>query len=472
MKFPEWLPDRDAFENPGLVECQNVLPDTFYRPIGSLAASGTAMTATATGAFATEDDSGEVFQFAGDATKLYKRVAGDWSSVNTGYTTTTENSWKFIRFGDLVIGTNRDDVIQKYDITADSVFSALAGSPPQAKHIGIVKNFIVLGNLSTGGNKIQWSGLDDATEWTSGVKESDSQVLPEGGQVMAVTTGEFGLVFQRDNIWRMEYQGPPVNFRLDLIEQGKGTIASGSVVQYGILTYFLDQNGFYVTNGSESTAIGNEKIDKYFFAKWDETLSYKMTSVVDPVNKMIFWSYVGSDSMDGNPNWLLIYNYQLSTWSEVELSHELLFTALSSGYTLEGLDAIYPNIDTMPISLDSRLLQGGALLLAAIDTDHKQATFTGAVLGGQIKTGEIELNILQKSLVTQVWPEIDGTVSVAVSSKYNFADSPVVSAAVATNASGFAPFTQMGAYHQFTFTCTDWTRATGFKMKAEVCGEY
>ena len=78
MKFPEWLPDRDDFENPGLTKCQNVIPDTYYRPMRSLVASGAAMDGTCLGAFSTKDDDGASYNFAGDATKLYERTGGDW----------------------------------------------------------------------------------------------------------------------------------------------------------------------------------------------------------------------------------------------------------------------------------------------------------------------------------------------------------------------------------------------------------
>jgi hypothetical protein len=472
MKFPEWLPDRDDFENPGLTECQNVIPDTFYRPIRSLVASGAAMDGVCLGAFSTKDDTGESYNFAGDATKLYERDSGDWSSTNTGYVTGTENRWRFKRFGDLIIATNRSDVVQKWDISTDTSFSALGGTPPKAEHIGIVRDFVVLANTDNAANEVRWSGINDAEEWTAGTAESGSQIMPEGGQITGVIGGEYGLIFQENQITRMEYQGPPLNFSFDVIETGIGAMIGGSIVRFGVNTYYLSNNGFYVTDGTQSRPISTTKIDKHFFSKLDETKLYKMTSTIDPINKLVIWSYVGQDSLDEMPNWLMIYNWELGRWSEVSLSHELVYNSLSSGYTLEGLDALYADLDTMPISLDSRILQGGTLVLAAIDTTHKTATFTGDVLAGKLKTGEFELNPLKKSIVTQIWPEIDGTNTVTIEIRETFQDSVSSSGAVTVNSYGFAPFTKNGRYHSFQFDFTDWSRATGFKIVSGATGGY
>ncbi|GAF96262.1 unnamed protein product, partial [marine sediment metagenome] len=252
MKFPEWLPDRDEFENPGLVECLNVIGDTYYRPIGTLTGGGTALTDYARGAFSLKDDDGVAFNFAGDETKLYHLQSGNMVAVNTGYATTTENVWRFAKFGSFCLTTNRDNNIQKFDVESVAVFSDLGGTPPKAKELAVVGDFLVIGNIAGAPNKVQWSGINDIEEWTAGVSESGSQELPEGGAIKAITSGEYGLIFQENHITRMTYQGPPLNFSFDVVETGRGTIDGGSVVQFGILTYFISQNGFYVTDGTQS----------------------------------------------------------------------------------------------------------------------------------------------------------------------------------------------------------------------------
>lgn len=472
MKFGEWLPDRDPLDNPGIVECKNLVPDTYYRPMRGLTPLGTAMTEACLGAFSGKDDSGASFNFAGTADKMYQLDGSDWTQINTLFATSAENRWHFDRFGDLIIATNRDDAIQKFDLGSDSAFSTLSGSPPKAKHIGVVRDFLVLSNLDTGANIVKWSGINDATEWTTGVGESDSQVIPEGGPIKGFQGGEYGLVFQENQIVRMDYQGPPYGFSFEKIEDNIGTIAAGSVIKRGIYTYFLDQNGFYVTDGSHAKPIGGTKIDKYFFQKLDQQFLYKISSTIDPINKVVIWAYVGIDSLDEQPNWLIMFNWETGRWSEAEASLETLFNSLSTGVTLDDLDALYADLDSIDVSLDSRLFQGGSLILAAVDTNHKLAAFTGDILEAVIKTGFVEISPMRFTLLQEVWPEIDGTIQVQAHTMFNYQAAVVSSGYIDVNSIGFAPFLENARLHQLEFKFTPATKASGFKLKAVAKGGY
>ena len=77
VPFGEWLPDLPDHLNPGATEAKNVYPAVnSYRPWKSIqTSSGNALTARCQGAATFKDDSGNVFIFAGDATKLYKKTA-------------------------------------------------------------------------------------------------------------------------------------------------------------------------------------------------------------------------------------------------------------------------------------------------------------------------------------------------------------------------------------------------------------
>ena len=430
------------------------------------------MTEACIGAYSTKDDAGDSHNFAGSADKMYELSGSDWTQIDTGFTTGTEGFWRFERFGNLVIATNYDNPVQKYDLSSDTSFAALAGSPPQAQHIAVVRNFVVLGHLNSGGaNKVRWCANDDATEWTIGTDEAGEQTIPEGGPITGLMGGEFGLVFQENRITRMDYQGPPLNFSFDEIEKNNGCIASGSVIRFGILTYYLSQNGFYVTDGTKSVPIGNEKVDKYFFSKLDQELLYKITSTIDPINKVVIWSYA-SNQGSGEPDWLIMYNWDTQRWSEIEVDHQVVFNTLSTGRTLESLDTDYPDIDAMTISFDSRVFQGGTLLLAAINSSNALATFTGDVMEACLRTGIYELNEFEYTFISEVWPEIDGTVSVKVGSQTTHQSSLVQSGAINVNTYGFAPFTENSRYHDFEFCATDFTKASGFKVKAVSTGEY
>ena len=82
---------------------------------------------------------------------------------------------------------------QAYNLTSSSAFADLGGSPPQAAYIGVINRFVVLGGLLNEPYRVQWSGLNAITTWTSGTSYSDYQDQPDGGIVRGISGGEQGF---------------------------------------------------------------------------------------------------------------------------------------------------------------------------------------------------------------------------------------------------------------------------------------
>ena len=93
-----------------------------------------------------------------------------------------------------------------------------AGTVPTFRVSGVIRDFLVTGNQTSNQNRIQWSGINDITTWQSGTKQSDQQDLPgSGGEIVAITSGEYGYVFRQNQIIRMDYVGGATVFRLSVI---------------------------------------------------------------------------------------------------------------------------------------------------------------------------------------------------------------------------------------------------------------
>jgi hypothetical protein len=58
--------------------------------------------------------------------------------------------------------------LQVFDLSSSTAFANCAGSPPQAAYISVVGRFLVLSGLLSKPYRIQWSGLNATTTWTSG----------------------------------------------------------------------------------------------------------------------------------------------------------------------------------------------------------------------------------------------------------------------------------------------------------------
>lgn len=440
QSFGEWLPDLPDYENPGATVANGVYPALkSYCPIGSLSAiSSNALASRCLGATSLKSSNGTSITLAGDATKLYKLSAGALTDISKsgGYTTNEEQRWRFAQFGDNIIASNGYDPIQRTTFPVVAAFEDLSADAPKAKFIAVVRDFLMTFNISGLGQRVQWSAINDVTGWTVGTSQSDYQDLPDGGPITAGFGGEYGLVFQESKITRITYVGSPVIFQFDPIELNHGCIEPNSAVQYGRNVFYLSHNGFYMCDGTQAIAIGDQKVDKTFFADLDATYSFNMSAAIDPVNKLVMWAYPGSGHTGGLPNKVIIYNWSTQRWSDADISVNYIFTYLTEDMTLEQLDTITTDLDALGYSLDSKRWRGGVLGLGAFGTTHYLSDFTGSNIAATLETPEAELTPGIKTRVRFTRPIVDSTCTVQIGHRATIQDSVTWDTAVTVNSRG------------------------------------
>ena len=443
IPFGEWLPDLPAHMNQGALIAENVIPQVqSYRGINSLSSFTDALTAACVGTFWGQDDSNVVFNFAGDLTDLYRLDGGDtWTSVNRlvggDYAAT---NWEFTKFGDRVIAASKADLLQYYDLNTDSEFDDLPGSPPKAKTIATVRDFVMLGDVDgLGPNFIQWSGFNNSELWTPSLAtQSDFQELfGRAGRVQRIVPGEFAVIICEHSIFRADYAGPPIIFQVDEVERKRGTPAPNSVAWTGNNVFYFGWDGFYVFDGQQSRPISHNRISKWFEANAAGDAFDTMRAAVDRKNRLVIWAFKTTSSATQNDR-LLIYNWGADKWSYAVLDTEVIDEYVSSGIALDDLDVPLPSgIDTDSINVDSSQFLGGIVNLQAFDSSHQAATFDGAALTAILDTKEISSGAQQRIVTNSVRPLVEGspstTVTVQVGTRNNLSDNVNFSLAKATN---------------------------------------
>jgi hypothetical protein len=457
LQFTEWLPDQPA--NAGsLIDAKNVFPVSVgYSPFPNAVDFSGAASENLNSVYAAKFGS-EVVIFAGGASKLFKFNAAtealEDKSLAGGYTGTS--TWNFALFGAEVLAVNYTAKVQRWTIGTSTAFADLATAAPRAKFITVVRDFVVCANIGSTANKVQWSDINDATDWVSGTtSQSDFQIMPDGGNITGITGGEFGIVFLEKAIARMSYTGSPLFFQFDTISRGLGCIAGGSIAQYGGLSFFLSDDGFYQTDGQSVTGIGNEKIDKYFFNDVLLESIDSMSSSADPKRKIVVWNYANNSGGRS----ILIYNWQLQRWSRASTAATVVGDIATAGTTLEGLGTLgYTDIDTMPASLDARLWVGGKFLFAGAE-DTKIVTFTGSDYNSELITTDVEVGY--NSVVTLARPQIDnGSATIKIASRRELDDAVIFGDSSTTSAEGRADLRSAGRYHRLEVSPTgNWTTA-------------
>lgn len=486
IEFGELTPDLPP-EVSGCTVAHNVLPSASgYHPLPSLGVFSTnAINSKALGAFSSKEDDGTILNFVGSATKIYKLSVAAFAdvSISGDYTVAADDHWEFVQFGNTVIATNFTDVMQTWTLGTSSAFAVLGGSPPKAKHLAVVGGFVVSANLDESGtllpHKVRWSALDNAASWTASIatQSGSQELIGSAGQspVQHIVGGEYATIMTERSIWRMTYQGTPLIWSFSEIETGRGLAAPRGAATVGRNTFYISEDGFMVTDGTSSTPIGTNKIDRFFFNDASPAHISKMTAGVDPVGKYVFWAYTSAAiANDSYNDKAIIFDYVNNRWSTAEFDTELLFTATSTAVTLDNLDSIYGSIDAVPFSLDDAIWSGNRLLLGAMDKDHKLAYFNGLAADAVLETGEFQPLPGRRSLLTNVKPFVTGiTATTTIQTGYRDAQSNAVAFndAITLNGTGDAGVRSDSWFHRIRANITGgFNTARGIEVKWKARG--
>jgi hypothetical protein len=397
MPFGEYKPDISSYDGPSTDQILNVLPrGDGYGPVASLSAYSAGLPGTCRGFFKAIKTDGSVAIFAATATKLYSlnnsnqtwtdvsKSGGSYSSVSS-----TDN-WQFVQYINFVIAVQANTVPQYFDLTSSTAFADLAGSPPQARYVAVVGDFVFLSGLLSNPYRIQWSSLGDPTGWVAGVNSSDFQDLPDGGIVRGIAGGEYGNAFQDTAIRRIVYApGSPVVFQIQRISDDRGLYAPYSLIRSGDQIFFIAPQGIMqMAPSGYPVPIGKEKVDRAILADIDAGNLQLVLGASDPRNSRVFWAYKSNNGAAGLFDKMLCYDYALQRFAPLMVSGEFLGSLSQPGLTLENLDNIAPggSLDALIPSLDS-FATSVTPEIAAFNSSHALGFFRGANIEATIATG-------------------------------------------------------------------------------------
>lgn len=499
-----YAPDMPDYNDEHTDTVLNVIPRTpkTYGPLSAPAPFSGALVARCQGAFFGLDGGGNVFGFAGDATDLYEltSASSNWVGISksaAAYGCAADARWCFEIFGIRIIATDFTDPVQSFLIGVDSKFSDLitTANPPKARYAAQVLSFLMLANTNdpvygSQPQRVWWSRngdptkFDDPTSQLAAQFETSFQDLPaEGGQIQGIV-GNLGTadaaVVMEHAIWRVQFVGGAAGvFSFFPMEGTRGCLAAGSIAQLGPNFFYLGEDGVYSNDGTSSTPIGANRVDKTFLADLDQNYLGSISSAIDPINKLYIIYYPGTGHLGALCNKMIMYNWQIDRWSQavpIDAGGEFIVRALSFGYTLDQLYTILGyNLDNLPYPLDSRVWTGGNLLLAIFDANHKLNFFTGNALAATIDSSEQQMVEGGLFRLFNARPIIDGTAvpSVAIAARNRQNDPAVFGAATAQNSIGTCPQRALGRYMRTETTIpamSSWTHFSGVELEGVPAG--
>ncbi|MEL6361723.1 MAG: hypothetical protein AAFR21_11615 [Pseudomonadota bacterium] len=473
----EWLPSAPTFENPGCEVADNCIPTTRgYGPIRSLDDTGDNTTEQVYGAQQFYDSNQDSVIVAGSDTRLIKRTSSALTETTGLSSIGTGEAWDFAQFNNFLFATANGNSPQYLaNINTDTTFASVPGSPPSAKRCAKVGEFLVLGNISGAPNRIQWSSYNNpAGSWAvdrltqSGFADLDTA----GGAVQRIIGGRYALIFLERAILRMVYVGPPSVWSLPEVTTDRGTTAPFSVVNVGFLTYFLAQDGFYVTNGSQVEPIGTQRVNSWFFENVNQAFISEVHGAVDWQNECIFWVFRSTG--DGYDR-ALIYSWAQQRWSSGTFQTGWLVGANKDAVDIDSLDAIYGNIDAIPYSLDDPRFLAGERRLAMFDVDRNYQTFSGTPLEATWETGAFQPSPGQRVMASEARPIMEANSWDARMTLYMWDNMGMFSAS-AERPTGFAGFSPIrGEGNRIGVRMrkpggTDWSEAQSVQVRYQEAG--
>ena len=477
IPLPAWRPDGANTSGASLEVADNVLPfaDGFAPVPQFVALPGSALPGYPLGGASMINSSRLTTTFAGTATNLYTYSAAGWASVGSGYAATDDNSWAFQQFGQWVIASNGADAPVYYDLSGAEAFVALPGTegvaPPRMKVLGVVKDFFVGGYCEGNALRVQWSGINNVTEWRPAVGQSDFNIFPDGGDVTAIASGEYGLVFQSDSVRRMDYVGGDTIFAFNVISPNVGCVHPRAFAQVGRLSFFLSARGFMICDGNAVTPIGDEVVDRTFQSAAAVSYYGRMSCVADPVRKIVYWSVPAAE-----PNTWFAYHWALQRWSRVRMSARLLLPGRSRDISLDeefgSPDALWDE----GLSFDDPAYFGGAPTFYVFNASNAIGALTGSPSAATLTLGPVALaGMGSKVALRRMRLDSDAVtgVTIAVDGRQRVGDAASVTTHSGPMASGDIVTRRRARTVALSFTIaagTAWTFFNAFSVEYEQAG--
>ena len=468
-----WAPDLPDFSGgaPGLVhDMDGAIPGPRgFLPFKSYAEVSESLGATCLGAVAAVTSDGTLAVFAGTATHLYRLDLTDfsWDDVSgTTYSATAEAPWDFTVFGEYVIAVNRNDAPQHFQVGTDSAFSDVDSNAPAGGKVGVWGDQVVIGDQTDDPNQISWSDINDHTEWQTG--SSGAQPFPDGGRVVGFTSSDRGLVIQERAIRRYNYTGDYRVYQFAKVADNSGSRYPASVISRDQFVFWLGEDGFYLGSlDSGIVSIGHNKINRWFLDTFG--VVGNVIAAIDPAFPRVYWA--AGSTVPNVFDTLLIYDWRLEQWAKVSVNLTSLFSYRTPGVTIEGLDSLYSNLDTMPISLDSRQFQGRALIVGGFGTGNKLGGFSGENAAARFVSAEMQPPAGRSGRARRVRPTVDVVdnlnVTVTAQTRKRRGDEWSTRTARTTNSRGWAKTNSSGAFHRFQTdiaAAADWADYQGVEI--------
>lgn len=191
----------------------------------------------------------------------------------------------------------------------------LGGSPPIAKFCEYMTPYVLLANLTEGGNpipsKVRWCHTGAPEIWTGG--NSGSVLLSDEPSAIRQIKKlkSFAMVYKEKSIYRGYQSGAPSIFTFNPFSFGKGLYAPRAIADDGQTHYYMGLQDFYKNDAIRPMPFGG-RIREYVFNRLNRSLNETCHAIhVEQYKEIWFFITIVGQTY---PTEVWKYNYDLDFW--------------------------------------------------------------------------------------------------------------------------------------------------------------
>jgi hypothetical protein len=243
----------------------------------------------------------------------------------------------------VLVYTNGLDNLRKW--TGSGNDFDLGGTPPKAKFVLAVGPYLMLANITDGGNtyysRVQWSDTGDIETWSGGNANS-TNLIDDQQDITGLALYSDGVTVHKENCIYVGYRVSTSEvFRFDRRNTGVGTIADATIQNLPDgKQVFLSREGIHIFNGITAPLLDSDMMEEIRRGANPQHI-YKATSKLVR-EKDEYWVALPLGSQT-EPETVFKYNYatgqvykdirtSVTTFGEFELSDELTWDDISTSW--------------------------------------------------------------------------------------------------------------------------------------------
>lgn len=404
--------------------------------------------------------------FAGTNTKIYEAGTSTWTDVSraSAYTIASTGRWRFAQQSNVSFAANGSDTIQAS--VSSGPFSCIANAPV-ADIVEVVGKFVFAVKTSSNAHGVQWSALNDYTNWSASVATqagSDVLVGTEGPNTAGRRFGNSIVIYKRTSMFLGVNVGPPNVWEFQQIPGRVGALSQEVVVNIGTSEnpkhIFMGDDDFFIYDGSKPIPIGTNRVKNYVFNRLIGSRYYACTALHDRKNSLVYFYYPVADSVI--PDHCVVYNYRTDKWGVDDRQVEATVEFIAGAVTYDGLGGLYATYDAFPnLAYDLAFLGSTATQPAIFNTSHVVQTLTGPAGTTSLTTGDYgDDNTFNH--IDRVRPRfIQAPTGARMTNYYrnNLGDALSTGANTAISSENTFDLTRSARWHRFQFDYTgDWEK--------------